>query len=627
MRTIRSLGIVTAFALVVGVAAQAGPAVAASPPAKAAAVSSVPPRAYVTDLFDGTVSVIDRATNAVIATIPVGGSPWAVAVSPDGAAVYASSTDDSTVAVIDPVTDTVVAVIPVGALPTGIAFTPDSTRAYVVNGQDGTVSVIDTATRTVTTTIALPAGSEPIELGISPDGTRAYVTNSGLDTVSVINTATNTVIADIPVDSQPFGVAVSATRAYVANQNSDTVSVINTATNAVVATIPVGGRPQGVALSPNGMTLFVTNSDSGTLSIIDTATNTVTATLNVGASLSVAATNTRAYIATFNGTVTVVATPIDAVIDTIPISDPDNPSFLFGIAVGPGDLPPPGSTPTISTQASPRTLLNGPVTDTATLAGASNPTGNIIFTLYSDSDCTVEAFSSTNPVTGATTTSSPFIATSTGTFRWRAVYSGDANNNPAAGPCNAPNESVVVAPFAPPPFTRTISGDFTGPVTVGAGESVQLLNARVVGPVTVSPGGALTVVSSQISRGIVANAPGFLSVCGSQVSAPSPGAALTVTGAKVPIRIGDISFNCAGNRFAGDVNLDGNATQTLGSNIVSGNVNVTNGGPGATVIKRNSFLRNLACSGNAPAPTNARQPNTGGTRTGQCARAPGQPQF
>ena len=41
-------------------------------------------RAYVTNYVDNTVSVIDTATNTVVATIPVGIQPLGVAVTPDG---------------------------------------------------------------------------------------------------------------------------------------------------------------------------------------------------------------------------------------------------------------------------------------------------------------------------------------------------------------------------------------------------------------------------------------------------------------------------------------------------------------------------------------------------------------
>ena len=63
--------------------------------------------AYVTISESNTVSVIDTATNTVVATIPMGAPANMVAVTPDGKHAYVS-TDASLVAVIDTATNTVV---------------------------------------------------------------------------------------------------------------------------------------------------------------------------------------------------------------------------------------------------------------------------------------------------------------------------------------------------------------------------------------------------------------------------------------------------------------------------------------------------------------------------------------
>jgi hypothetical protein len=277
------------------------------------------------------------------------------------------------------------------------------------------------------------------------------------------------------------------------------------------------------------------------------------------------------------------------------------------------------ATPTISTMASPGNLVGAPVRDVATLAGGFNPTGNVTFRLFSDNACDTQVFTSTHNLPSPVT-SNWFTPGTAGTYRWTATYNGDANNNVVAGPCNAPDESVTLTPFVGPTYTRIIQGDLVGPVTVTAGESVLIdANARVVGPVTVQPGGALTVLNGKIARGVTADNPSFLSICGSDVAPPSTGAqALGVSNAAVPIRIGDPATDCAANRFAGKVNLTANLATTFGANGVSHAATINNGGPGATVIKANTFFGSLGCTGNNPAPTNAGQPNTAGSKTGQC---------
>jgi len=74
-------------------------------------------RAYVVNDFynaqgNGTVSVIDRYSHAVVATIVVGEGPRCIAISPNGKRVYVTNGEDGTVSVIDTTTLAVVTTIP-----------------------------------------------------------------------------------------------------------------------------------------------------------------------------------------------------------------------------------------------------------------------------------------------------------------------------------------------------------------------------------------------------------------------------------------------------------------------------------------------------------------------------------
>src|SRR5215471_7070473 len=59
------------------------------------------PFAYVTNSLSNTVSVIDMATNTVVATVPVGIEPIGVAITPDGTHAYVANLFSDTVSVID----------------------------------------------------------------------------------------------------------------------------------------------------------------------------------------------------------------------------------------------------------------------------------------------------------------------------------------------------------------------------------------------------------------------------------------------------------------------------------------------------------------------------------------------
>ena len=140
---------------------------------------------------------------------------------------------------------------------------------------------------------------------------------------------------------------------------------------------------------------------------------------------------------------------------------------------------------------------NGTIFDTATLAGAPAggpaPTGTVTFTISPPNDPTcagAPVFTSTNAVTGGTTsTSTPLLpgpgTGGAGTYRFVAVYSGDANYAPVTSPCNAPNEQVVVpAPViqvvkTADPLTRVEpGGNFTFTVVVS--------NPSAIDPVTIT---------------------------------------------------------------------------------------------------------------------------------------------
>jgi YVTN family beta-propeller protein len=97
------------------------------------------PFAYVANSGSNTVSVIDTATNMIVATIPVGGTPRYVAITPDGAFAYVTSLS-STVSVIATATKTVIATIPVVGAPYHVAITPDGAFAYVTNSTTSNVS-------------------------------------------------------------------------------------------------------------------------------------------------------------------------------------------------------------------------------------------------------------------------------------------------------------------------------------------------------------------------------------------------------------------------------------------------------------------------------------------------------
>lgn len=153
-------------------------------------------RAYVPDGSANLVFVIDTATNTITGSFSTAGAePIDVSLTPDGARAYVATNDG--VSVIDTATDTIIATIPIPAdgLPLAILMSGDGTTAYTANAFTNDVSVIDTATNTVTYTI--PVGNSPVDLGqaptVPPPAIASINPNSGVlgggTTVTITGTA------------------------------------------------------------------------------------------------------------------------------------------------------------------------------------------------------------------------------------------------------------------------------------------------------------------------------------------------------------------------------------------------------------------------------------------------------
>ena len=192
--------------------------------------------------------------------IAVGAVPYAVAFSPDGTKAYVTNSWDNTVTVINATTNTTDTTITVGNRPTGVAFSPDGTKAYVTTTLDNSVAVITAATNTVDTTITVGAG--PYAVAFSPDETTAYVTNLSDATVTVID-----------VDVAPRITSASPTAGAAGTPYSFTVTAI--ANPAATFAVTAGALPNGLSLDAATEVISGTPTASGSFSFTVTATNTV----------------------------------------------------------------------------------------------------------------------------------------------------------------------------------------------------------------------------------------------------------------------------------------------------------------------------------------------------------------
>jgi YVTN family beta-propeller protein len=285
---------------------------------------------YIANSTSNNVDVIAGGVLSVIATIPVGTHPVAIAGNAANNKIFVVNQGSNDVTEISAIDNTVIKPsIPVGNAPVWAVMSTDGLFVFVVNQGSGTVSVIDTSLD-----IVLPCagsscvGGNAIQVGTTaspspnfafyePTLRRVYVSNTGEGTVSVIKgngfdlgsvpQVLPQKIADIPVSGNPTSVTAlsDGSRAYAAlgnctatnvnhtnliaslpGCNGNLVSVIDAVALKEKKTITVGSGAVSIDAASNGSRVYVANAHdtvtgssgthtAGTISDIDTKTDSV----------------------------------------------------------------------------------------------------------------------------------------------------------------------------------------------------------------------------------------------------------------------------------------------------------------------------------------------------------------
>jgi len=265
---------------------------------------------YVTNEGSNNVSVINRQSGEIVATILVGKKPRGIATSQtkEHARVYVANSGSNSISVIDPTTNKVEVEIPIrfGMEPEGIVVvspSPDKELIFVTNYGSNNVSVIDVSTYQEIDKVNV--GEGPIAVAADPpaeslSATRflsfsdlndlrgyrekffnVYVANRNSRDVSVIRMDTMNKrpdqVINLNVEWNPIALMVDYQRGkvYVANYNYENLSVINilqvirgNKTGAVSAVTNVGRSVTGIITEPELDRLYLLKEQSGEIIII-----------------------------------------------------------------------------------------------------------------------------------------------------------------------------------------------------------------------------------------------------------------------------------------------------------------------------------------------------------------------
>lgn len=240
-------------------------------------------------------SAVSAATKIEpFATIKVGQFPSGVAYDSGKGEIFVTNLGDGTVSVISDETNTVIATIKVGRYPRGLAYDSGKGMIYVVNSGNNSVSVISDSTNTVVATI--PVGELPQSIVYDPAKGELFVANTNYDnaissistyvcTVSVISDETNTVVDTINVQAGPLGLVYDSARGeiFVSNELSASISVISDSDNKVVKTIDMEGNGvEGMAYVPSKGEIYVAVINAAKVSVISDKTNSVVKEIGLG---------------------------------------------------------------------------------------------------------------------------------------------------------------------------------------------------------------------------------------------------------------------------------------------------------------------------------------------------------
>ncbi len=185
-------------------------------------VSADARRAYVTNIGAGTTTAIDLVDRRKLEDIATGAGSEALALTPDGHELWVAARTDGHVAVVDTATLAVKARLPLPGIPIRIGMTPDGRTALVTCAGAAEIVAFDVETRVerrrAKVTVPLAPGARerpfarmtqgsvlPVGLLVARDGRSAYVAATMGDRVVQFDSRTLEFLRTLDVGGEPDG--------------------------------------------------------------------------------------------------------------------------------------------------------------------------------------------------------------------------------------------------------------------------------------------------------------------------------------------------------------------------------------------------------------------------------------
>ncbi|WP_420996649.1 beta-propeller fold lactonase family protein [Cupriavidus sp. 30B13] len=225
---------------------------------------------------DATVTLIDKDTQKVLETFPVGKEPHHLIATPDDKSLIVANAVGNDLVFLDPVTGKVQQRVPNIDDPYQIGFSPDQKWFVTTGNRLDRVDVYRWDGKALKLAKQLPLAKTPSHIAFTADSRVAFVTLQDSNEVVAIDLPTQSVMWRMDAGSAPAGVWVTPDQKYllVGMTGADYVAVIDWHTRTLVKQIPTGKGAHNFRAVGDKRHLFLSNRVSGTISIVDQQTLT-----------------------------------------------------------------------------------------------------------------------------------------------------------------------------------------------------------------------------------------------------------------------------------------------------------------------------------------------------------------
>lgn len=223
---------------------------------------------------EASVTLIDKDSQKVLETFPVGKEPHHLIATPDEKSLIVANAVGNDLVFLDPVTGKVQQRVPNIDDPYQVGFSPDQKWFLATGNRLDRVDVYRWDGKALHMAKQFPLAKTPSHIAFTSDSKIAFVTLQDSNEIVAIDLTTQTLMWRMPAGSAPAGIWVTPDQKYllVGMTGADYMAVIDWRTRQVVKQIQTGKGAHNFRAVGDRRHLFLSNRVQGTISIIDQQT-------------------------------------------------------------------------------------------------------------------------------------------------------------------------------------------------------------------------------------------------------------------------------------------------------------------------------------------------------------------